>query len=142
MTRTILEMRGLRIETLDGSPLVQHQEYRDDRYVAAVKLDGYGALSGRVFDICHPEDKYCNTNTGKDSFLASLGRVLANPPGTVAPTTATAVSATTTPSVTGQTALTPTDTVAKPTSTPAAAGTANTGAGAGTANASEFLGAV
>lgn len=105
----------------------------DGQGIAGPAAEGYGALSGRVFDICHPEDKYCNTNTGKDSFLASLGRVLANPPGTVAPTTATAVSATTTPAVAGQTTLTPTDTVAKPTSTPAAAGTAN---------ASEFLGAV
>ncbi|MDV6277543.1 cutinase family protein [Rhodococcus erythropolis] len=114
----------------------------DGQGIAGPAAEGYGALSGRVFDICHPEDKYCNTNTGKDSFLASLGRVLANPPGTVAPTTATAVSATTTPSVAGQTAATPTDTVAKPTSTPAAAGTANTSAAAGTSNASEFLGAV
>ena len=105
----------------------------DGQGIAGPAAEGYGALSGRVFDICHPEDKYCNTNTGKDSFLASLGRVLANPPGTVAPTTATAVSATTTPAVAGQTTLTPTDTVAKPTSTPAAAGTAD---------APEFLGAV
>jgi hypothetical protein len=111
----------------------------DGQGIAGPAAEGYGALSGRVFDICHPEDKYCNTNTGKDSFLASLGRVLANPPGTLAPTTATAVSATTTPSVAGQTS---TDTAAKPASTPAAAGTANTSAGAGTANASEFLGAV
>lgn len=111
----------------------------DGQGIAGPAAEGYGALSGRVFDICHPEDKYCNTNTGKDSFLASLGRVLANPPGTVAPTTATAVSATTTPSVAGQTS---TDTAAKPASTPAAAETANTSAGAGTANASEFLGAV
>lgn len=111
----------------------------DGQGIAGPAAEGYGALSGRVFDICHPEDKYCNTNTGKDSFLASLGRVLANPPGTVAPTTATAVSATTTPSVAGQTS---TDTAAKPATTPAAAETANTSAGAGTANASEFLGAV
>lgn len=114
----------------------------DGQGIAGPAAEGYGALSGRVFDICHPEDKYCNTNTGKDSFLASLGRVLANPPGTVAPTTATAVSATTTPAVAGQTAITPTDTASKPASTPAAAGTANTSAGTGTANASEFLGAV
>lgn len=50
-----------------------------------------------------------------------VGTSACNPPGTVAPTTATAVSATTTPSVTGQTALTPTDTASKPASTPAAA---------------------
>jgi len=101
----------------------------DGQGIAGPATEGYGALSGRVFDICHPEDKYCNTNTGKDSFLASLGRVLANPPGTATPTIATAVSATTTPSITGQTAATPDDTAAKP-------------AAAGTANASEFLGAV
>lgn len=44
---------------------------------------GFGALSGKVFDICHPDDKYCNTETSSNSFLASLGRILANPPGTV-----------------------------------------------------------
>ncbi|MFZ2174287.1 MAG: cutinase family protein, partial [Rhodococcus sp. (in: high G+C Gram-positive bacteria)] len=68
----------------------------DGQGIAGPAAEGFGALSGRVFDICNPGDKYCNTDAGQDTFLASLGRVLANPPGAVAPTTASASAATTT----------------------------------------------
>ncbi|TFI44810.1 cutinase family protein [Rhodococcus sp. 1R11] len=115
---------------------------------------GFGALSGKVFDICHPDDKYCNTETSSNSFLASLGRILANPPGTVE----TAAGATVTPgtgaptaTATGQSTATST----QPTSTSATESTPNptpstsltpgaataTGAGVG-AGASSFLDAV
>src|SRR5699024_9893126 len=33
-----------------------------------------------VFDICHPDDKYCNISAAKNTFLSSLGRVLGNDP--------------------------------------------------------------
>lgn len=99
----------------------------DGQGIGGPAAEGFGALSGRVFDICHPEDKYCNTNTGSDSFLASLGRVLANPPGTVAPTTSTATQLAAGQSTTTQTATaTPTSAAPSPTS----------------GNASEFLDAV
>ncbi|MFC9553663.1 cutinase family protein [Rhodococcus sp. NPDC056960] len=68
----------------------------DGQGIAGPAAEGFGALSGRVFDICNPGDKYCNTNAGQDTFLASLGRVLANPPGAVAPTAASAAATTTT----------------------------------------------
>lgn len=120
---------------------------------------GFGALSGKVFDICHPDDKYCNTETSSNSFLASLGRILANPPGTVetaagatvtpgtGATTATATGQSTAATATGQSTATST----QPTSTSATESTPTpstssipgaataTGAGAG---ASSFLDAV
>ncbi|OZD01956.1 hypothetical protein CH294_26875 [Rhodococcus sp. 14-2483-1-1] len=120
---------------------------------------GFGALSGKVFDICHPDDKYCNTETSSNSFLASLGRILANPPGTVetaagatvtpgtsAPT-ATATGQSTAATATGQSTATstqPTSTSAtESTPTPSTSSTPGaptaTGAGAG---ASSFLDAV
>ncbi|MCZ4516890.1 cutinase family protein [Rhodococcus ruber] len=122
---------------------------------------GFGALSGKVFDICHPDDKYCNTETSSNSFLASLGRILANPPGTVetaagatvtpgtGATTATATGQSTAPSATGQSTATstqPTSTSAtESTPTPSTSSTPGaataTGAGAG-AGASSFLDAV
>ena len=43
MTRTILEMRGLRIETLDGSPLVQDISLK----LAAGEVLGLIGESGR-----------------------------------------------------------------------------------------------
>ncbi|MBJ7322826.1 MAG: cutinase family protein [Rhodococcus sp.] len=124
---------------------------------------GFGALSGKVFDICHPDDKYCNTETSSNSFLASLGRILANPPGTVetaagatvtpgtGATTATATGQSTAATATGQSTATST----QPTSTSATESTLNstpstsstpgaataTGAGGG-AGASSFLDAV
>ena len=104
---------------------------------------GFGALSGKVFDICHPDDKYCNTETSSNSFLASLGRILANPPGTVetaagatGPTPDTDV---TTTSATGQsTAASPlptSSTTGSTTPTPPTSGT-------GTDATSTFLNAV
>ncbi|MEW2019181.1 cutinase family protein [Rhodococcus sp. NPDC076796] len=122
---------------------------------------GFGALSGKVFDICHPDDKYCNTETSSNSFLASLGRILANPPGTVetaagatvtpgtGATTATATGQSTAATATGQSTATstqPTSTSAtESTPTPSTSSTPGaataTGAGAG-AGASSFLDAV
>ncbi|MFI2442708.1 cutinase family protein [Rhodococcus sp. NPDC019627] len=71
----------------------------DGQGIAGPATEGFGALSGRVFDICNPGDKYCNTNAGQDTFLASLGRVLANPPGAVASTAASAAATTATASI-------------------------------------------
>jgi hypothetical protein len=126
---------------------------------------GFGALSGKVFDICHPDDKYCNTETSSNSFLASLGRILANPPGTVetaagatvtpgtGATSATSTGQSTAGTATGQSTATstqPTSTSAtestpNPTpstsSTPRAA-TATGAGGGGGAGASSFLDAV
>ncbi len=48
--------------------------------IAGPNPRGFGALSGRVFDICHPDDKYCNISAAKNGFLSSLGRVLGNDP--------------------------------------------------------------
>ncbi|QDQ99528.1 cutinase family protein (plasmid) [Tomitella fengzijianii] len=48
--------------------------------IAGPNPRGFGALSGHVFDICHPDDKYCNIAAAKNSFLSSLGRVLGNDP--------------------------------------------------------------
>ncbi|WP_037190558.1 cutinase family protein [Rhodococcoides fascians] len=120
---------------------------------------GFGALSGKVFDICHPDDKYCNTETSSNSFLASLGRILANPPGTVetaagatvtpgtGATIATATGQSTAGTATGQSTATstqPTSTSATestPNPTPSTSSTpeAATATGAG---ASSFLDAV
>ena len=76
----------------------------DGQGIAGPAAEGFGALSGRVFDICNPGDKYCNTNAGQDTFLASLGRVLANPPGAVAPTAASAAATTATTPISETTA--------------------------------------
>ena len=85
-----------------GSQLVGPQ--LDGQGIAGPAAEGFGALSGRVFDICNPGDKYCNTNAGQDTFLASLGRVLANPPGAVAPTAASAAATTATAPISETTA--------------------------------------
>lgn len=126
---------------------------------------GFGALSGKVFDICHPDDKYCNTETSSNSFLASLGRILANPPGTVetaagatvtpgtgtGAATATATGQSTAATATGQSTATSTrptsgatgstPTPSTSSSSPGSATATATGAGAG-AGASSFLDAV
>lgn len=99
---------------------------------------GFGALSGKVFDICHPDDKYCNTETSSNSFLASLGRILANPPGqsTAATATGQSTATSTQPTSTSATESTPTPSTS---STPEAETATGAGAGAG---ASSFLDAV
>lgn len=120
---------------------------------------GFGALSGKVFDICHPDDKYCNTETSSNSFLASLGRILANPPGTVetaagatvtpgtGAATATATGQSTAGTATGQSTATstqPTSTSAtESTPTPSTSSTPEAATATGTgAGASSFLDAV
>lgn len=45
--------------------------------IAGPNPAGFGALQGRVFDLCHPEDKYCNIE-GEHGFLKSLGASLGN----------------------------------------------------------------
>ncbi|WP_407727671.1 cutinase family protein (plasmid) [Rhodococcoides fascians] len=114
---------------------------------------GFGALSGKVFDICHPDDKYCNTETSSNSFLASLGRILANPPGTVetaagatvtpgtGATTATATGQSTAGTATGQSTESTPNPTPSTSSTPGAATATGAGGGAG-AGASSFLDAV
>lgn len=130
----------------------------DGQGIGGPDARGFGALSGKVFDICHPDDKYCNTETSSNSFLASLGRILANPPGTVetaagatvAPgtsgTTATATGQSTAGTATGQSTATSTlptsgatDSIATPSTSSAPGAATATGAGAG---ASSFLDAV
>ncbi|WP_068165695.1 cutinase family protein [Rhodococcus phenolicus] len=51
--------------------------------IAGPAPEGFGTLAGKVFDICHPDDAYCNTDGQSTPFLASLGRIIANPPGAV-----------------------------------------------------------
>jgi hypothetical protein len=51
--------------------------------IAGPAPEGFGQLAGKVFDICHPDDAYCNTDGEATPFLASLGRIIANPPGAV-----------------------------------------------------------
>ncbi len=64
--------------------------------------EGFGKLAGKVFDICHPDDAYCNTDGQSTPFLASLGRIIANPPGAVDVSTELASTASPqTPTITG-----------------------------------------
>ncbi|MFF0818390.1 cutinase family protein [Rhodococcus sp. NPDC003318] len=67
--------------------------------IAGPAPEGFGALAGKVTEICNPTDAYCNTSPTANPFLASLGRVIANPPGTVTATTAAATTNTATPNV-------------------------------------------
>lgn len=71
----------------------------DGKGIAGPAPEGFGALSGRVFDICHPDDAYCNTSPAATPFLASLGRVIANPPGSVEPSTKAADVTAATPAI-------------------------------------------
>ncbi len=48
--------------------------------IAGPNPQGFGSLSGHVFDICHPDDKYCNISAAKNTFLSSLGHILGNDP--------------------------------------------------------------
>mgnify|MGYP003644371572 CR=1 FL=1 len=112
----------------------------DGQGIGGPDARGFGALTGKVFDICHPDDKYCNTETSSNSFLASLGRILANPPGTVE--TASGATASVPASTQSTTATTlPTDTGPSSTTAATATSTTTTGTGAG-ASPSSFLDAV
>ncbi|WP_256922647.1 cutinase family protein [Rhodococcus rhodochrous] len=68
--------RGTEGATLIGPPL-------SGQGIAGPAPEGFGKLAGKVFDICHPDDAYCNTDGQSTPFLASLGRIIANPPGAV-----------------------------------------------------------
>ncbi|KDE09961.1 cutinase (plasmid) [Rhodococcus aetherivorans] len=68
--------RGTEGATLIGPPLT-------GQGIAGPAPEGFGKLAGKVFDICHPDDAYCNTDGQSTPFLASLGRIIANPPGAV-----------------------------------------------------------
>lgn len=88
--------RGTEGATLIGPPL-------SGQGIAGPAPEGFGTLAGKVFDICHPDDAYCNTDGQATPFLASLGRIIANPPGTVdvsAELTSTATPQT--PTITGE----------------------------------------
>ncbi|WP_301849435.1 cutinase family protein [Rhodococcus pyridinivorans] len=88
--------RGTEGATLIGPPLA-------GQGIAGPAPEGFGTLAGKVFDICHPDDAYCNTDGQATPFLASLGRIIANPPGTVdvsAELTSTATPQT--PTITGE----------------------------------------
>lgn len=64
--------------------------------IAGPNPRGFGSLSGHVFDICNPQDKYCNITAGKNGFLSSLGRMLGNDPAADAGTTGEAADSDTT----------------------------------------------
>ncbi len=68
--------RGTEGATLIGPPL-------SGQGIAGPAPEGFGKLAGKVFDICHPDDAYCNTDGQSTPFLASLGRIIANSPGAV-----------------------------------------------------------
>ncbi|MGW0021614.1 cutinase family protein [Rhodococcus sp. NPDC003382] len=88
--------RGTEGATLIGPPL-------DGQGIAGPAPEGFGKLAGKVFDICHPDDAYCNTDGGSTPFLASLGRIIANPPGAVDVSAELASTATAqTPTITGE----------------------------------------
>lgn len=87
--------RGTEGATLIGPPLT-------GRGIAGPAPEGFGQLAGKVFDICHPDDAYCNTDGESTPFLASLGRIIANPPGAVDVSADLASAATpNTPTITG-----------------------------------------
>ncbi len=73
--------------------------------IAGPAPEGFGALAGRVTEICNPSDTYCNTDATASPFLAALGRVISNPPGAVSTTSAAATATTATPSVNGATTV-------------------------------------
>ncbi|MFE2123567.1 cutinase family protein [Rhodococcus aetherivorans] len=88
--------RGTEGATLIGPPLA-------GQGIAGPAPEGFGTLAGKVFDICHPDDAYCNTDGESTPFLASLGRIIANPPRAVdvsAELTSTATPQT--PTITGE----------------------------------------
>ncbi|MCK8674570.1 cutinase family protein [Rhodococcus sp. HM1] len=88
--------RGTEGATLIGPPL-------DGQGIAGPAPEGFGKLAGKVFDICHPDDAYCNTDGESTPFLASLGRIIANPPGAVDVSAELASTATPqTPTITGE----------------------------------------
>ncbi|WP_260502223.1 cutinase family protein [Rhodococcus aetherivorans] len=88
--------RGTEGATLIGPPL-------SGQGIAGPAPEGFGTLAGKVFDICHPDDAYCNTDGQATPFLASLGRILANPPGAVDTSAQLASTATPpTPTITGE----------------------------------------
>lgn len=93
--------RGTEGATLIGPPLA-------GQGIAGPAPEGFGTLAGKVFDICHPDDAYCNTDGESTPFLASLGRIIANPPGAVdvsAELTSTATPQT--PTITGESTVAP-----------------------------------
>lgn len=53
--------------------------------IAGPNPAGFGDLAGRVFDLCHPDDKYCSTDVAQNPFLAGLGRILGNAATSPAP---------------------------------------------------------
>lgn len=73
--------------------------------IAGPAPEGFGALAGKVTDICNPTDTYCNTSPKSSPFLAALGRLISNPPGAVASTSAAATTNAATQSLNGATTV-------------------------------------